>query len=68
MATIVLSVTGMKCGGCEKSVQEAVQALAGIESVTASHKASTVEVAYDADQIAVDAIKKTIQGKGFAVA
>lgn len=68
MATIVLNVTGMKCGGCEKTVNEAVQALAGVESVTASHKASTVEVTYDADKTAPDAIKKTIQGKGFAVA
>lgn len=68
MASIVFNVTGMKCGGCEKTVNEAVQALAGVESVTASFKANTVEVAYDADKIAADAIKKTIQSKGFAVA
>lgn len=68
MATIVLQVTGMKCGGCENSVRDAVQALAGVNAVTPSFKANTVEVDYDESRTGLDTIKKTIQDKGFAVA
>lgn len=68
MATIVLQVTGMKCGGCENSVKDAVQALAGVKAVTPSFKANTVEVDYDDAVADPDAIKKAIQAKGFAVA
>ncbi|SMF93338.1 copper chaperone [Methylomagnum ishizawai] len=68
MATIVLQVTGMKCGGCENTVKTAVSALAGVAAVTPSFKANTVEVDYDEAQTDPETIKQAIQGKGFAVA
>ena len=68
MATIVLEVTGMKCGGCENSVKEAVQGLAGVNAVTPSFKANTVEVDYTEGQADLAGIKQTIRDKGFAVA
>jgi copper chaperone len=68
MATIHLKVTGMKCGGCEKLVQDAAAAVAGVHSVKASHQAGTVEVEYDDGKTDVNAIKQAIQGKGYAVA
>jgi copper chaperone len=68
MATIVLQVTGMKCGGCENSVQQAVKECAGVSAVNASHKTGTVEIEYDETQADIEAIRKTIKDKGYAVA
>lgn len=68
MATIVLQVTGMKCGGCENAVQEAVKGSAGVSLAKASHQAGTVEVEYDEAQGNVESIKKAIREKGFSVA
>ncbi|AAU93113.1 MULTISPECIES: heavy-metal-associated domain-containing protein [Methylococcus] len=68
MATIQLQVTGMKCGGCENTVVKTVAALAGVTSVTASHKENRVDVEYDPDRIDPDAIRKAIAGQGYTVA
>jgi copper chaperone len=67
MAKIVLQVSGMKCGGCEKTVQEAAQEVPGVMSATASHKAASVEVEYDDAKTNPDAIRKAISGKGYPV-
>ena len=68
MATITLNVNGMKCGGCEKQIHEALLATAGVASAQASHKAATVEVEYDDDAVTVETLKKTIRDQGFEVA
>ncbi len=65
--TVVLNVTGMKCGGCENNVKEKLSALAGISSVEADHKANTVEVAYDQETIDLSAIKQAIADAGYVV-
>jgi copper chaperone CopZ len=67
MATITLKVAGMKCGGCETQVQEAVKALAGVNSARASHRAGSVEIEYDPGQASLDAIRKAVQDKGYSV-
>ncbi len=67
MATIVLQVTGMKCGGCENQVRDAVMACSGVEKVTPSHKAATVEVEYDPATTDLDQVRKIITGKGFTL-
>ena len=36
MAEIKLNISGMKCGGCVASVEQALQAEAGVESVAVS--------------------------------
>ncbi|MEW6038162.1 MAG: heavy-metal-associated domain-containing protein [Pseudomonadota bacterium] len=68
MATIQLQVTGMKCGGCENTVTKAVTALAGVTSVTASHKENRVDVDYDPAQTDPEAIRLAIADQGFTVA
>ena len=68
MATITLNVTGMKCGGCEKQIREALQAIAGVGEVNASHKAGTVEVQYNDGKTDGETLKKVIQNQGFGVA
>lgn len=57
----------MKCGGCESQVQEAVCALPGVDSATASHKDSSAEISYDEAKTSAEAIQKAIEAKGFKV-
>ncbi|MFC7137430.1 heavy-metal-associated domain-containing protein [Halobaculum litoreum] len=46
-----LTVTGMTCGGCEQNVVDALEALDGVERVTADHEANVVTVEGDADPL-----------------
>ncbi len=65
--TVTLAVTGMKCGGCESNLTGKVKEIAGVVSVTASHKDKQVEVEFDTDQASLDEIKQAITDAGFTV-
>lgn len=65
--TIVLTVTGMKCGGCETNISDKLKTLDGILSVSASHKDNKVEVEFDPSQTGIDEIEDTIIDAGFSV-
>ena len=65
--SIVLNVSGMKCGGCESNVTGKLEAVDGVLSVKASHKENEVIVEFDAEKTDVDAIKEVITGAGFTV-
>lgn len=68
MTTVHLKVQGMKCGGCENNVKEAVSACAGVNAVKASHKESLVEIDYDPDTADLAAMRQAIVDRGFTVA
>jgi len=65
--SVVLNVSGMKCGGCESSVTNSLKAIDGILSVTASSKDKQVKVEFDAEKTGLQAIKTAIAGAGFTV-
>lgn len=65
--SIELTVTGMKCGGCETNVKNKVSAIEGVLSVTASSKEKKVGVDYDGARTNLDAIKAAIAEAGFTV-
>lgn len=65
--TVTLTVTGMKCGGCEANVSGKLQALAGVLAVEAKHKENAVTVTFDADKTDVDTIEDVIIDAGFKV-
>ncbi|MFM8340748.1 MAG: heavy-metal-associated domain-containing protein [Methylomonas sp.] len=65
--TIVLNVTGMKCGGCESSLTNKLSVLEGVLSVQASHQQKRVEVVYEPSQIDADEIEDAIIDAGFKV-
>ena len=44
---VSLNVNGMKCGGCESTLQEKLRAVDGVISAIASHQNNTVEIEYD---------------------
>lgn len=62
--TKTLTVTGMRCGHCEQSVVEALEAVEGVESATADEAegTATVEVEGDAD---TDALVAAVEGAGY---
>jgi len=65
--SVILNVTGMKCGGCETNVQTKLLALAGVSQVSASSKEAKVSVEFDDGQTHLDAIKAAIAEAGFKV-
>ncbi|MBT8421611.1 MAG: cation transporter [Gammaproteobacteria bacterium] len=68
MASITLNVEGMSCGGCEKSISNALLAKNGVSNVAASHSEGTVAIDYDGSQIQADALAAAIEAAGFDVA
>jgi copper chaperone len=65
--TSVLTVTGLKCGGCENTVKTNLQAVDGVLSVAASFKDNQVTVEFDNEKVNLDAIKSVITQAGFTV-
>ncbi|EIC30242.1 MULTISPECIES: heavy-metal-associated domain-containing protein [Methylomicrobium] len=64
---VELTVTGMKCGGCEANVKSKLGAIDGVLSVTASSKEKKVGVDYDAAKTDLAAIEAAIAEAGFSV-
>jgi copper chaperone len=46
-----LTVTGMSCGNCEQSVEEALLGVEGVTGATADHEADTATVEGEADPL-----------------
>lgn len=62
-----LTVTGMKCGGCENTVKGKLQSVDGITAVSASSKTNTVSVEFNSAVVNLDTIKTVIVEAGFSV-
>lgn len=62
-----LTVTGMKCGGCETNITEKLTALDGVISVVASSKDNLVSVEFEPEKIEVEDLEDVIIDAGFNV-
>lgn len=62
-----LTVTGMKCGGCETNVTTKLKTLEGVKSATASSKNKEVKVEFDAKKTSLKAIVQAITDIGYTV-
>jgi copper chaperone len=62
-----LTVTGMKCGGCESNVSNKLKTLDGVQSVSASSKDKAVSVEFDANKTSLTAIAQAITEAGYTV-
>jgi copper chaperone CopZ len=62
------NVQGMTCGGCERSVQNALTSHKGVVTAKADRVSGKVAVEFDPAQIQQDAIAKAITAAGFQVA
>ncbi len=65
--TLTLSVTGMKCAGCEAGVKNTLLALSGVSCVTADHKQNLVSVEFEPQIITATQISQAIIASGFQV-
>ncbi len=61
-------VQGMTCGGCERSVQNALTSHKGVTAAKADRASGTVAVEFDPAQIEQAALAKAITAAGFQVA
>jgi copper chaperone len=57
-----ITVTGMSCGGCEQSVEDALEALDGVTDATADRDAETATIDGDADP---DDLVAAVEDAGF---
>jgi copper chaperone CopZ len=61
-------VSGMTCGGCERSVQNALTSRPGVSTAKADRVSGTVAVEFDPAKIEQAALAKAITDAGFQVA
>lgn len=66
--SIVLNVSGMKCGGCENNVKTKLSAVVGVSAVAADHKAKQVSIDFDPAQTSAPALVQVITQAGYQVA
>ena len=67
MSEIILSVTGMTCGGCVNSVQKVLAALPGVQSVEVSLSPGQARVVVDPARIDRAALAQAVIDAGFGV-
>ncbi len=62
----VLKIEGMMCMHCEAHVKKALEALDGVDSVTASHENGTAVITLSAE-VSDELLKKTVEDEGYKV-
>jgi len=67
MTEVVLQAPEIHCDHCKSSIEGAVAALDGVQSVEVAIADATVRVDYDDARVEIDSIKKTIEEQGYAV-
>ena len=67
MNEIVLSVTGMTCGGCVSSVQKVLTAVPGVQSVEVTLTPGQARVLVDPARVDRAALVQAIVDAGFGV-
>lgn len=65
--SISLTVSGMKCGGCENNAKSALEALDGVISVAASSKENRIDVEFEPEKVDEELISATIAKAGYKV-
>jgi Cu+-exporting ATPase len=65
LVEVNLKVNGMTCDDCEASIAKGVNALAGIDSISANHEDSTAFVRFDSNKTDLKEISKAIENRGF---
>ena len=68
MEKIELKVEGMTCGGCVKSIQNALNGRKGVDTAVADLEAGTVAIEFDGKLIQRSTLEQAIVDAGFDVA
>ncbi|SFS49584.1 copper ion binding protein [Marininema halotolerans] len=67
MATTVFKVKGMSCDHCKKAVTEALEKIAGVESVTVDLENGVAVVTHQDDTVEYKKMKDAIEEQGYEV-
>lgn len=67
MSEAILQAPEIHCDHCKMSIEGAVGALDGVESVDVGIADATVRVAYDDSRVDLGKIKQAIEEQGYAV-
>lgn len=67
MQTTVLKIQGMSCDHCKKAVTEALQELAGVETVEVDLAAGQATVTHDPALASEAALKEAVKEAGYEV-
>ena len=65
MATTILNIQGMTCGGCVKSVTNALQREAGVEKVEVALAQGTATIDYDPARTSPQQLAELVDDIGF---
>lgn len=63
-----LTVGGMSCQHCVRTVKTSVEALKGVDTADVSLEKNLVTVAFDPGLVSLEAIKTAIEDQGYTVA
>lgn len=67
MTQAILTVPDISCGHCKASIEGAVGALSGVESVTVDIEPQTVSLSFDDGRVDLAEIKAAIEAVGYEV-
>lgn len=62
-----ITVTGMTCTGCEKTVKNGLKQIDGVVKVEASHKKNRVTIKVEKDKVSREEIAQQIETVGYKV-
>lgn len=68
METVTLSVKGMSCMGCVKSVKKVLEPIAGVQGVEVSLEDARATIRYEPGQAVPEQFKAAIRDAGYEVA
>ena len=63
-----LKIAGMACAGCSGAVENALRRLSGVHMARVDLAKKTAFVEFDPKELALDEMKKAVQGAGYEVA
>jgi copper chaperone CopZ len=68
MTTTKFQINDMHCAGCARTVQGALEELAGVKTATATLAKQIAEVEYDETQVTEKQMIEAIRAAGYSVA
>jgi len=67
MTEVLLQAPEIHCDHCKVSIEGAVSALDGVDSVDVAISDATVRVSFDGSRLELVAIKRAVEEQGYAV-